>query len=220
VRRALAVAALLALCAFAGCGGTERTHSRNERVLIVGDSNVFNSTNAIHDDLSDAGFEPIVHGYPGFGLADFDRYWNVVLRELLEEDPAIVVVALGTNDTVSAAALEQVPGRIDQMMGRIGDREVIWITVANFRPGGVTPTAGAEVNKDLLAAAARWKNLTLLDWAAVIEADPSVLAPDRLHWSPRGRQRYAAMIRGAVVDVFDLSGRASPARRRAGAAPR
>jgi len=208
VRRGTAAALLIGLLALAGCGGSARTHTLNERVLTVGDSNVFNSTNAIHEELTEAGFEPIVHGYPGFGLSDFDRYWNVVLRELLEEDPAIVVVALGTNDTVLASQLEQVPGRIDQMMDRIGDREVIWITVANVRPGGVTPTAGAEVNKDLLSAAARWKNLSLLDWAAVIESDPSVLAPDRLHWSPMGRQRYAEMIRDAVVQVFDRCGRA------------
>src|SRR5687767_7025604 len=100
----------------AGCRDSGPTHTLNDRVLIVGDSNVFISANAIDENLKDASFEPIVHGLPAVGLKDFDEYWEVTVPELLDTDPAIVVVALGTNDTVERPQLEQVPARIDQMM--------------------------------------------------------------------------------------------------------
>jgi lysophospholipase L1-like esterase len=205
VARSLVAVTLIALLAVAGCDdpGSTDPAALNDGVVVIGDSNIFNSTTAIQERITDAGFETIVHGYPGYGLKDFDRYWRATLRELMRADPAMVVVALGTNDTVQTADLVQVPVGIDQVMGAVGDREVIWITVANVRPGANPPTAGATVNAHLLAAARKWDNLSFLDWAAVIDADPSVLAADGLHWSTKGRKRYAESIRDAVLAVYE-----------------
>jgi lysophospholipase L1-like esterase len=173
-------------------------------VLVIGDSNVFNSGRAIDLELREADFEPVIHGYPGFGLKDFDSYWNEKVQELLRADPAVVVVALGTNDVELPRHTREIPVRIDQMMGLIGDRPAAWVTVAKLRPGGNPPTAGETVNLHLLAADAKYSNLTLIDWGKTIEEDPSVLHADRLHWSRKGTRLYAKAIREVVVDLYEL----------------
>jgi hypothetical protein len=214
VRRAAAAALLLVLVALVGCDDTkpgkiaDSTDQRvvredtNRGVLMIGDSNVFNSSVAIDKQLTDAGFDPVVHGFPGFGLKEFNVYWKGALAELLRADPAVVIVALGGNDSFFVKQIPLFDVRLDAMMETIGDREVIWLTHVEQRLGP-NPTGSAMVNQKIRDAATRWENLTVLDFAKVIDADPSVLAADGLHFSREGTKAYAKAIRDEVVDLYE-----------------
>ena len=213
MRRAAVAALALLLAAIVGCSDSRVTNPDrarhadrttepvNKRVLMIGDSNLFGSARPVDEALRDAGFEPTLHGVPGYGLKHFDVYWSSKLPELLRVDPAVVVVGLGTNDTFTDTEVFLVPSRIDQMMEAIGDHEVVWLTHVDDRPGAA-PTAGVAVNEAIRAAAARWPNLVILDFAEVIAANPNVLREDALHFSSTGALTYARSITEAVADVF------------------
>ena len=205
---ALALALLLGITA--GCdsgdgqarGGrqsatTTTTKIANRNVLVMGDSNVFRSSAEIDHALRDAGFEPTEHGLPGYGLKDTDAYWLPKLPALLADDPAVVVVALGTNDTASEAEVQGVAGGIDKIMFAIGGRRVIWITHVDVRPFSV-PDGGRTVNGIIRAATASWPNLTILDFTFTLAAHPEFLRDDHLHFTPEGMRAYASSIATAV----------------------
>lgn len=179
---------------------TSTTTATNRHVLVMGDSNIFQSAEGIDVALRRAGFEPVVHGVPGYGLKDLDRYWLPKLGELLADDPPVVVVALGTNDTASDAEVQAVAGGIDTMMRALGERRVVWITHVDDRPFSVA-NAGSTVNAAIRAATARWPNLDILDLEPELVANPGLLS-DRLHFSPVGMQVYVSRIVAAIETAF------------------
>jgi lysophospholipase L1-like esterase len=177
----------------------------NHRVLVIGDSNLFESGATVDAALRDASFDPTLRGVPSIGLKDFDTYWREELPALLATDPAVVVVALGTNDTTDAGDVDAFPARLDTMMRALGTRPVVWVTHVRVRPLEV-PGGGEAVNAAIRSAPARWPNLSVLDLTPVLSDDPSLLRDDRLHFTERGMARYAAEIaagasRAAAVAV-------------------
>lgn len=167
------------------------------RVLVLGDSNLFQSSGVVDDALRDAGMEPAVLGVPAFGLKDL-IFWFKQLSTLLDDDPDVVVVGLGTNDTTSTAYVEKFPERLDLMMEELGDRPVVWITHVDDRPAAPA-SAGRAINAAIRAAPERWPNLTVLDFTFVMAADPTILSGDNLHFTPSGRVVYAEEITKAVT---------------------
>jgi lysophospholipase L1-like esterase len=166
-------------------------------VLVVGDSNLFESSASVDAAIRGVGLEPTLRGIPGFGLKDLDGYWLGELPALLASDPAVVVVALGTNDTTSRADVDAFPDRIDAMMRSIGDRPVVWVTHVDPRPAQVEGGAAA-INAAIRDAPARWPNLTVLDRAPALAADPSLLGDDGLHFTDTGQAAFADEIANAV----------------------
>jgi lysophospholipase L1-like esterase len=218
VTRRLAGALVVAFAAVAvvGCTGDSRdgaitttttssTAPTVRRVLVIGDSNLFQASPEVDAALRAAGFEPTEHGVPGYGLKDLIA-WLDVLPSLLEPDPDVVVVGLGTNDTTRPANIEQFPARLDRMMKELGGRPVIWITHVDDRPGAPAG-AGSAINAAVRAAPVRWPNLTILDFAVDIANDPTIIRADRLHFSEGGRRIYAERIATAVGALTRVSGR-------------
>ncbi len=167
---------------------------------MLGDSNLFESGAEVDAALRDAGFEPTSRGVPSYGLKDLDDYWLVELPALLEPDPDVVVVGLGTNDTGSGEDVARFPDRLDRMMEEIGDRPVVWITHVDDRPAAPA-SAGRAINAAIRAAPDRWPNLTVLDFTLVMANDPTILSADTLHFTPSGRLVYAQKIAEAVTAV-------------------
>ena len=198
--RAVAVACLA--LTLGGCNGDSRVRSTPTTsgavpaVLVIGDSNLFQSGAQVDAALRDEGVEPTLHGVPGYGVKDLE-YWLGQLGGLLARDPDIVVVGLGTNDAEAASDILQFPARLDELMGTIGARRVIWLTHVDDRPGA-PHDAGSTVNQMVREAATRWPNLTVLDFATEIAADPTILHADALHFSPHGMEVYADEIAAAV----------------------
>jgi hypothetical protein len=222
VSRRVHGALVLLLAVAVGCGhgnGSARTGSdgapsstsstttaTNRHVLVMGDSNVFQSAEGIDRALRRAGFEPIVHGVPGYGLKNLDGYWLPELGGLLADDPPVVVVALGTNDTASDAEVQAVAGGIDTLMRALGDRRVVWITHVDDRPYSVA-NAGSTVNAAIRAATARWPNLDVIDLAPELASNPGLLS-DGLHFSAVGMQVYVGRIVAAVAAAYEEVARA------------
>jgi hypothetical protein len=216
IRRALG--AVLALALLTACNGGDDGSSRppsgssgggavpgltptaelgNDRVLVLGDSNLFESDAQVDAALRGAGLEPTLRGVPSLGLKDLDEYWLPELDGLLATDPAVVVVALGTNDTTTRADVERFGSRLDAMMRAIGDHPVVWVTHVERRPFEVAG-GGRLVNEAIRTAAIRWPNLTVLDRTALLEQDPSLLHDDGLHFTDAGMTAFGNEIAAAA----------------------
>ena len=102
------------------------------------------------------------------------------LRSLGGSIAPILVVSLGTNDVDDD--VEAFSRRIDQVLELAGPTLVIWATIWL---GG----AHKGFNAVLREAALRHRSLELLDWAALVEAEPELLAADGVHGSADGYRR-------------------------------
>ncbi len=208
---AILLATVVAGATLAGCGASDggratqcpqpTSHGSVPRVLVLGDSNLYESGEQVAGALSKAGFDPTLRGVPGYGLKDLDGFWLGELPALLRDDPEVVVVALGTNDTSAAADVEAFPSRLDRMMRALGDRPVVWVTHVDPRPFEV-PGGAKAVNAAIRAAPARWPNLTVLDRAPVLTARPELLRDDDLHFTAEGMVSFADAIRDSAEDVL------------------
>ena len=176
---------------------TTRTVPPAPRVLVLGDSNLFQSAAPVEAALRDAGYEPATLGVPAYGLKDM-FFWLQQLPDLLAADPDVVVVGLGTNDTGNPNDIERFPARLDRMMQALGDRPVIWITHVDDRPAAPA-SAGRAINAAIRVAPERWPNLTVLDFTVDIASDPTILSADNVHFSPSGMQIWADRIANAVA---------------------
>ncbi|MCJ7439180.1 MAG: SGNH/GDSL hydrolase family protein [Acidimicrobiia bacterium] len=181
----------------------------NDRVLVLGDSNLSQSGVQVAAALQGVGLEPTLRGVPGLGLKDLDAYWLRDLPGLLATDPAVVVVALGTNDTTTRADVVRFSARLDTMMRAIGEHPVVWVTHVEYRPFQVAG-GGHAINEAIRAAAARWPNLTVLDRTAHLESDPSLLRGDRLHFTDAGMVAFGNEIATAARSALPVAGVPAP----------
>jgi hypothetical protein len=184
---------------------TATTTRPTPRVLVLGDSNLFQSGAEVDAALRAVGVQPTLLGVPSAGLKDLDSFWFTKVPGLIAADPDLVVVALGTNDAVDPQNLQRFPARLDRMMRALGDRPVIWVTHVDDRPGA-PPSAGRAINAFIRDAVNRWPKLSVLDFAKDIAADPAILQGDGLHFSPVGMHVYALKIAGAVERRLAFSG--------------
>jgi hypothetical protein len=71
---------------------------------------------------------------------------------------------------------------------------VVWVTVAEVNPGR------DEINDSIRAAAERWPNMRVADWAPVVAANPS-FASDGMHLTSEGRRALARLVAQTVGPV-------------------
>ena len=217
-RRAAGVAALAAvLLLLAGCSSsgepttlvTTTTRPRADApittipgapplAVVLGDSNTFFAGNQIRDALAEAGFTPTVRGISGSGLKDDTTDWLPAAAVVAGARPAVVVVALGTNDAVDPANVAAFPARLAQLLAALGPVPVVWVTHTEGG-GGRDPADERGVNDAIRAAPAEHPNLTVLDLAPAIAARPRLLGPDKLHYSEIGREWFAQEIADAAA---------------------
>jgi lysophospholipase L1-like esterase len=109
--------------------------------------------------------------------------------------PHVVVVSAGTNDDpriVSTFARALTTIVADAGPGRC----VVWPTIV--RPPAVGATYDG-INRALERAAARHRNLVVVDWVHLVAAHRWWLARDGVHVSPAGYKARAAAIASAVA---------------------
>ena len=181
----------------------------NDRVLVLGDSNLSQSGVQVAAALQGVGLEPTLRGLAGLGLKDLDAYWLRELPGLLASDPAVVVVALGTNDTTTRADVVRFSARLDTMMRAIGDRPVVWVTHVERRPFEVAG-GGRSVNEAIRTAVVRWRNLTVLDRTALLGLDPTLLRDDGLHFTDVGMTAFGNEIAAAARAAIPVPARPVP----------
>jgi lysophospholipase L1-like esterase len=113
------------------------------------------------------------------------------------------VVALGTTDAANMAAGAPLTAdqRIDQLMGVIGSDPVLWVNVKTLVDAGAwSEPHMAAWDEALTAAAARYPNVKVYDWAAV--ARNEWFQPDRIHYTSAGYARRAHLIADALAAAY------------------
>ncbi len=142
-------------------------------------------------DSLNVGIEPYLReALPGSRIEAFDVVGRGTsdgieeLRRLSGTLAPVLVVSLGTNDAEGTES--RFRGLVEEALELAGeDTCVVWATIV--RDG----TARTGFNEVLFAAQGRHANLRLVDWAALVEDDPTMLAPDLIHGTPVGYARRA-----------------------------
>jgi hypothetical protein len=113
------------------------------------------------------------------------------------------VFALGTTDSANVAAGSRVgiDRRIDTMMSVVGDDPVLWVTVKTLRVDGPWRNEAMQAwNAALVAATARYPNLRLFDWAAVVP--DAWFGSDLIHYTAIGFAERARLIADALAATY------------------
>ena len=113
-----------------------------------------------------------------------------VLRARRSEIGSVAVIQQGNNYLENEGSFG---AQIDEAMRVLdGVDRVVWLTVAEKWPSRV------EINQHIRAAAGRWPQIVVAEWAPLIAAHPEY-AEDMLHLSAAGRIAIAELIAGAVT---------------------
>jgi lysophospholipase L1-like esterase len=113
------------------------------------------------------------------------------LVQKLASGKDILVVALGTNDSRKGLSVTEATKLIDEIMLQVGaDQRVLWVNVVR-QDSKATIAASGNFNQALTRAADRFENLTVLDWAAYVQAHKSVMAGDKIHLTDKGYDERA-----------------------------
>jgi len=179
VRIPLAVA--LAALSLAGCGG----ESAAGTLTTVGDSLNVGTQPYLDDELG------------GWSIDHHDRSGRRTQEGIDELDSLgrdvgqVLVVSLGTNDFDGDPATFR--RQVEEVVARAG-RCVVWTTIWLGGPHAF--------NDVLRASASLHPNLHLVDWAAMVEQDPELLAGDGVHATPDGYARRAEEIARVARDCL------------------
>jgi hypothetical protein len=85
------------------------------------------------------------------------------------------------------------------------DQRVMWVNVVR-QDSKATIAAAANFDQALTRAADRFENLTILDWAAYVQAHKSVMAGDKIHLTDKGYEERAQW----TVDQIATAAAAAP----------
>jgi hypothetical protein len=220
-RRRVALVVALALCVSAGTGAvvaralsSTRGHVRGV-VTLVGDSNLLLASQSVNGLLAnrDNGYVPVFLPHVGAGIrtrACYTSpctiyYWETRLAEALPRvDSDAIVVNLGVNDTHSAGTPSS-PGyaaydaKVDWFMGLLPDGVTVLWTNLPCQILPATRYAGCRaVNTALAAAASRWPNLVVVNWAAVANSHPEYIVTGDVHYTAYGRAAWARLVTRAL----------------------
>lgn len=155
-------------------------------------------TVALVGDSLNVGVEPyLAEALPGFDVIANDRVGRQT-REGIEEIEQgrarlapHVVVSLGTNDPPAEVdAFRDDVARVTSLVGP--GRCLVWATI--WREGAPNDA----FNEILRDAAAANRRMRLVEWAEMVQAQPDLLAADRLHGSVTGYRERAGAIADAV----------------------
>jgi lysophospholipase L1-like esterase len=169
-------------------------------VAMLGDSNTYLSIAALEAAFGDAGLRSTIRGISGSGLKDLARDWLPAARAIAAAPPAVVVIALGTNDALLDENVGAFAERLDALLDAIGDVPVVWVTHTEHAVQGREPEDERAVNDVIRAAPVDHPNVTVLDLAPEIDANRALLDTDALHFSELGQHWFADQITRAARD--------------------
>jgi lysophospholipase L1-like esterase len=165
----------------------------------VSNATAAGSVTLVGDSLN-VGIEPYLEDeLPGWRIDAHDRVGRPTsegideLRALRASLAPVVVVSLGTNDADGSEG--QFRALVDRAIDVVGPgRCLVWATIV--RDG----EERAGFDRVLRDATGAHTNVRLVDWAAIVDADESLLASDQVHGTPEGYRRRAEETARAVRD--------------------
>ena len=149
---------------------------------VEGDSVLLGAADDTRADLARDGWRATVAPFGGLQLVAAIDVFRVVRPQM----GSVAVIELGNNYIGDPDAFG---AQIDETMSVLSGMHVIWLTTALFEP------RQSAINAQIWAAAARFRNLEVLDWSGVVRSDPWAVGPDGLHLTNDGRSLMAGLIR-------------------------
>jgi hypothetical protein len=124
------------------------------------------------------------------------------LRHDVAQQPFAVVVNLGTNDVLQARQRSDWHANTDAMIAAAAPaRCVVFTTISTLvnAPTAI-PALATQINDVIEHAVATHRNFHVIDWNRAVNAPggTSLLIADKVHPSPIGQLRLAAMIKHAL----------------------
>ncbi len=180
----LAVTAMLAACQTPPPpAGSARSCS----VGIVGDSLTVGSQPYWNKAFGERGCKvQFVNAWSGRPTADGVQAIERLVQ--LGWLPDILVVALGTNDSVHPGKFG---GQVERVMSLVRDRPVVWVNLDK-------PWVEHTLNFALRTVDARYSNLHVYDWNSFADSYPQIRLWDRIHLTDGGYNLRAHMIANFV----------------------
>ena len=164
-------------------GLTEAQVKKAEELEITafGDSVMLDAT----ADLQEIFPKAVVDGDVGRQLYESPELIKALKEKDLLRDT--VLIGLGTNGSFTE-------NQFDNLMKEIGDRKVYWINVR-------VPTQRwqNEVNSMLEKMAAKYDNMTLIDWYDLSNEHEEWFYEDRVHPNPDGMLQYCTLVSQAIL---------------------
>jgi lysophospholipase L1-like esterase len=184
---ALGISSTGANAARSGLPAARPAVAPGNRVLLVGDSLLWQSIPQVEAALTTERWDPTVTAAPGTTIGA----WTGRMQPLIAEaNPDVIVIELGTNNCV--AACPRIDAVVEKMMRQVPRTiPVIWL---NVQAQPTYPAHPESVNDALAAARTRWSNLTLVDMSARFRNHPDWHTADGLHLSATGSDQLGALI--------------------------
>jgi hypothetical protein len=157
---------------------------RDQRVTAVGDSVMVD----VAPDLQELMPNTVVNatvGRQAYSIPDIlDSYES---QGLLSQN---VIISIGTNGTIGENDFKKVM----DLVGK--DRQVFWIN-------GFANRDWVDKNNSFLSKQKnQYKNLHIIDWAALVKDHPDWLGDDKVHPNQEGSLQYASLIAKIMADVY------------------
>jgi len=170
------------------------------RLLVIGDSIKASTSRRYGGEmcatLVPLGWEVEVNAEVG----RFVDFGNRVVRNRLDPDNGLdwdaAVISLGTNFGGDLTAYRQ---ELERLVETLEPRPVVLLTVTEFRPDRI------GVNEVIIDMMRVYPHVQVLDWAGISAEDPSLIQPDRIHLTAKGRERITSEI-AAVLGEIDAEG--------------
>jgi lysophospholipase L1-like esterase len=177
--------------------------------VVLGDSNTALASAELQRTFAAAGYTPVVRGIPGSGLKDLARDWLPAAAVTAGAAPAVVVVALGTNDAWLPENANEFAARFDVLLTALRGLPVVVVThTEGGADGRHAPADEVRINEAIRVAPVGHPGVVVLDLAPDLAERPELLRRDRLHYSRVGRRWFARRI--AVVADRAATAQASP----------
>jgi hypothetical protein len=220
-RRWRRLASLAALAAGLVIGGlpaasalvrTEETPRPLGPVGVIGDSLTYAYLNELPGLFAEQGFGPIRADGLSSRHIELTSATIPSGQEALRAaraagfDSPLWVIALGTNDLgFDATTMER---QIERMLDAIGtDRRTVWVNVWASK----YPTSSTRFNDALARVATRRPELTVADWASVLQQHPEWFASDGVHNTLAGaKARNRFLVDAAAAAVASRRVEAAP----------
>jgi hypothetical protein len=174
-------------------------------VGVIGDSLLSYDNGDLDAQLRAAGWSrSVIDAVPGRRIPSSARSplsGVKALRELLAEgvDTPYWIIALGTNDIGVLGQGQDARTWITELLDALGPgHQVLWVNADNPR----YPEATARFDTTLSQIAAE-RGIAVLDWTAIVRANPSWLTRDRVHLTSVGYQQRHYLIAQASLALLD-----------------
>ncbi len=151
----------------------------NLRITFVGDSVLLSASNVLYEYFNKCYIDAEI-GRTGYVLAPVLR--NLDSRRILGN---VVVINVGSNGDCTDDIK-------DEIMEILSDKQVFWVTTSN----------DFSANASIIAYAANYDNLHVIDWGSISEGHNEYFDGDGIHLAPTGKEAYSQAVLDAICNYY------------------